>query len=200
LSLDWDINGEGNQSRLHKDFDWWSLDQRGVVTEEHSMNITTPPCPFKYSTGEPILPFPRMQCNEIVSSLLDVDQIVRLTVGANVSESAFREAAPYVESILYFGDLQSTVSGIQAFGHLFIRQLCHVVYQGCLQPAEVAGKSLLHQYLLIPDQDLRIRVPKGPSFVSSFARDFLPLPSQPACRRLGVQSPLRSCETEKTQH
>ena len=51
LSLDWDINGEGNQSRLHKDFDWWSLDQRGVVTEEHSMNITTPPCPFKYSTG-----------------------------------------------------------------------------------------------------------------------------------------------------
>lgn len=114
----WDINGEGNQSRLHKDFDWWALDQRGVVTEG---DMTTPPCPFNYSTGEPILPFPRMKCHEIVSSRLGVDQIVRLTLGANVSESASREATPYVESILRFKGLRVTVSGIQHFKETFLR-------------------------------------------------------------------------------
>ncbi|CAE7725932.1 unnamed protein product [Symbiodinium sp. CCMP2456] len=104
-SRSFDINGEGNQSR-HKDFDWWSVDQRGVGTEGHSMNITTPPCPFNYSTGEPILPFPRMQCS--------------LTLGANVSESAVGEAAPYVESILQFGGLQATASG-KHFNETFVR-------------------------------------------------------------------------------
>ena len=56
-----------------------------------------------------------------MSSRLGVDEIVRRTVGANMSESVSREATPYVESILRFRGLQSTVSGIQAFSETFVR-------------------------------------------------------------------------------
>jgi len=117
-----DIRGEGNASDLNSHFDWWAIDQRGVgLGGASDDNVTTPPCPFKYPSGEDILPFPEFHCNEIVTSPLNLEQIIQLMIGTDASESDIAEAKEYVYPILAFGGLADTNEGIMAFNETYVR-------------------------------------------------------------------------------
>jgi pimeloyl-ACP methyl ester carboxylesterase len=51
--------------RIVKNFDVWSIDQRGVVETSNSSD-TTPPCPFVQNEKQ-VQPYPKTYCNELLS-------------------------------------------------------------------------------------------------------------------------------------
>ncbi|CAE7664932.1 caeA, partial [Symbiodinium necroappetens] len=148
LNAAMDINGKGNESTLSADFDVWAISQRGVGLGDEWNN--TPPCPFKYASGEAILPFPEIKCNEILTnpflSQVDNRTFVELIMGGNndTSESLVNESMDYIVKILRTPDMTQTESGIMAFNETLVRwyyRLMKLEFSYCYEAARFKLQS-----------------------------------------------------------
>lgn len=148
LNAAMDINGKGNESLLSADFDVWAISQRGVGLGDEQNN--TPPCPFRYASGEDILPFPEIKCNEILTnpflSQADNRTFVELIMGGNndTSEKIVNESMEYIVKILRTPDMTQTESGIMAFNETLVRwyyRLMKLEFSYCYEAARFKLQS-----------------------------------------------------------
>ncbi|CAE7027844.1 caeA [Symbiodinium sp. CCMP2456] len=106
--------------------------------------------PERYASGEDILPFPEIKCNEILTnpflSQVDNRTFVELIMGGNndTSERLVSESMDYIVKILRTPDMTQTESGIMAFNETLVRwyyRLMKLEFSYCYEAARFKLQS-----------------------------------------------------------